>query len=115
MKKSLTAEQLKQLTDILERSCSAMDDPVQGVEFSAAELDFDMKLDIKTDFDFSALPPLPSTPSTSLQRTPCSGTRKISIRVSNAVLNAFRDQAKCKGTRTQTLINRVLKEKSQGW
>lgn len=101
--------------DILERSCSAIDEPVQGIEFTDAELDFDMKLDINSDIDFSASPPLPSTPGTSLVKAPCTGTRKISIRVSNAVLDAFREQAKRKGTKPQTLINRVLKEQLKGW
>ena len=91
------------------------DEPVQGIEFTDAELDFDMKLDINSDIVFSTLPPLPPTPGTSLVKTPCTGTRKISIRVSNAVLNAFREQAKRKGTKPQTLINRVLKEQLKGW
>jgi hypothetical protein len=115
MKKSPTAAQLKQLADILEKSCSAIDEPVRAIEFTDAELDIGMEIDLGLDIDFNAPLPAPTKPRTPLERTPCSGTRKISIRVPNAVLNAFQNQAKCKGTRGQTLINRVLKEASKGW
>lgn len=89
------------------------DEPVQAIEFTAAEMGFDIEIDINIEID--AQPPLVAKPSTPVITARCHGTKKISIRVSNAVLNAFRDQAKRKGTKPQTLINRVLKEQSQGW
>lgn len=108
---------MEQLTYLMASLMAVNDEPVQGIEFTDAELDFDMKIDIdiNPDIVFSTLPPLPSTPGTSLVKPPCTGTRKISIRVPYAVLDAFRDQAKSKGTKPQTLINRVLKEQSKGW
>jgi uncharacterized protein (DUF4415 family) len=117
MKKSFTQAQMEQLAYLMASLMAVNDEPVQGIEFTDAELDFDMKLDIdiNPDIVFSASPPLPSTSGTSLVKAPCTGTRKISIRVSNAVLNAFREQAKRKGTKPQTLINRVLMEQSKGW
>lgn len=116
MKKSITE---KELAKVLELLRAFQDKPVEDIELTAAELDYDVNIEL--DFDVSMdLPPLSAKPAPSLMTAsapavPCHGTRKISIRVPTAVLNAFQAQAKRKGTRGQTLMNRALREASKSW
>ena len=102
-----------QLDDVLARARAFVGEPLQAIEFTAAELGFDIDFDFDTAFD--AQPSRVANTSTPAATARCHGTRKISIRVPHTVLHAFQNQAKRKGTKPQTLINRVLKEQSKGW
>lgn len=54
-------------------------------------------------------------PATTPAPTPSSKTRPITIRVSGAVIDAYRGRAREKGTAYQTLINRILKMALLTW
>ena len=79
--------------------------PVDDVHFTDAEL----------EYDFEALRSIVRKPETESKVALCTGTRKISIRVSNRVLNKIQDKAREGCTGYQTLINRMLGEASSGW
>ena len=54
-------------------------------------------------------------PATTPAPTPSSKTKPITIRVSGAVIDAYRGRAREKGTAYQTLINRILKMALLTW
>ena len=73
---------------------------------------------LEIDDDWSLLKDLPpeffegasTSASTERLRTPVSGTKPITIRVPNRVLQAYHRKAEKTGTAYQTLMNRALKE-----
>ena len=95
------------------------DKPFQTMEFTDAEMklarDVGLELNIDLDFDFNAAPPLVARPSTSVVRAPCPGTKKMCIRMPNAIIQVFKEEAKLKGVPYQTLMIRALKDSSKRW
>ena len=114
MKKTLSPVQIAL---IREKISEFTDEPLQAIEFTDAELGFgmDLGINVKIDSDFLAAPPQLARPSTPVAKAPCLGTKKMCIRMPNALTQVFKDEAKRKGTRYQTLMIRVLKESSKGW
>lgn len=106
-----------QLADILAKVRAFVSEPLQIIEFTDAEMGvgMDLGINVNTDFDFTAVLPLIAKPSIPAATTPCPGTRKMCIRMPNAITQAFKAEAKRRCIPYQTLINRVLKEQSQGW
>lgn len=110
-----------QIALIREKASELTDKPFQAIEFTDAEMGLGMDLDIYVntdfdfDFDFNALPPLLAKASPPVARAPCPGTKKMCIRMPNALTRVFKDEAKRRGTQYQTLMIRMLKESSKGW
>ena len=90
-------------------------EPVVDIDFTVAELDCEIDIDMDVKPMLPALPVKPAMPRTRLARPPSKGRMKMSIRLPNAVVNAFKEKAQEKGTRYQTLISKTLKEASAGW
>ena len=106
--KTLTAAEL---ADIKARALAMHGEPVLDLEFTDAELD----CDIQVMPMLPALPVEPAMPGTRLARPLSKGRIKMSIRLPNAVVNAFKEKAQENGTGYQTLISKTLKEASAGW
>lgn len=86
---------------------AAMPGPVMDVEAELAEVD-----------DFLDLLTPPSLPVSALAATvaasePVSGTKPITIRLHNRVINAFKDEASRTGANYQTLMHRALADASE--
>lgn len=114
MKKTLSDAQIAL---IRKKNSEITDEPLQAIDFTNAELGLgmDLGINVNIDFDFLAAPPQLARPSTPVARAPCPGTKKMCIRMPNALIQVFKDEAKRKGTRYQTLMIRVLKESSKRW
>jgi uncharacterized protein (DUF4415 family) len=100
--KTRTTEDLK---DVIAKAMAMVDEPLPEFHFDPSDL----------DYDFTAKPPPPAKPVTTPVTPACSGRKKISLRLPNAVLKAFNDRAQATGTRYQTLITKTLREASSGW
>lgn len=109
MKMTLSSEQLE---NIKARALAAADEPVQALEFTAAEMN--LGIDIDLDMDFNALPPVLDKPGPPVARAPFPGTKKMCIRMPNTIIRVFKVEAKRKGVPYQTLMIRALKEASKG-
>ena len=93
-------------------------------DFEVPEIQFDvgimspMKDEIALDLDddYEPTSPLPSrSPTSPLPTVSTRGSRKISIRVPNRIVDALKAKAKASGTKYQTLINRALKAAAAAW
>ena len=102
MKKSSLTEAA--LAEVLARALAVADGPFQDMDFPAAEL----------DYDFSATPPVVRQREPDAAAVTRKGTRKISIRVSNRVLNAIQGKAQDAGIGYQTYIKRMLNDAITG-
>jgi uncharacterized protein (DUF4415 family) len=69
-------------------------------------------LDVEFDIDFSVPPPerKPSGPSPAIS---AAGTKKVTIRIPNRIIDAFKANARASGRRYQTEVNRALEKAAQ--
>lgn len=71
--------------------------------------------DLVLDFDLDPMPPPASSDPAPSPEPLLTGTKKITIRLPNRLLAAYRTQAKRSGTRYQTLMVRTLNTASRDW
>lgn len=117
-RKALSAKQVAAVEAVLMRLTEfPADFEVPEMAFDSdllASLDDEIAFD--PDDDYAPTSPCTSGPSTSLAPVVSApGTKPISLRVENRILDVFKAKAKASGTKYQTLIGRALKATAAAW
>jgi predicted DNA binding CopG/RHH family protein len=109
----------KELEDVLARIKTIADLPLPVLEIELDDYDvlpvLNATFEADLKYDFKAVPPPIVAGVAPVRFVRTSGSRKISIRIPNQILEDFKAKAESSGTQYQTLIVQSLKKISSEW
>jgi uncharacterized protein (DUF4415 family) len=86
-------------------------EPLPEEELSLESIDLDVNFDIDVDFDFDFSAPVPERkPGEPAMVISAPGTKKVTIRIPNRIIDAFKANTKVSGGRYQTKMIRALEK-----
>ncbi len=107
-KKTITAAEFE---EVIQRALAISTEPIQGIEFDLADLEYDFSDVRNMPLPTSRVPRPPALAPTGTT----TGTLKVSIRIPAPTLAAFKARAAKTGTAYQSLINKTLSAAALNW